>query len=238
MPPRVAEGTDGGLRSLPVRAIRRFTVRTALPEPLTPLRELMLNLRWSWHAETRELFAAIDPAGWEASGHDPVALLGEVPSAQLAALAGDQAFRRRLGDAADELRQYLSGPRWYQVSAASAAGGSAAEEPPPAAIAYFSPEYGITEALPQYSGGLGILAGDHLKAGSDLGVPLIGVGLLYRHGYFTQSLTPDGWQQETYPVLDPDDLPLALLREADETPCSITIDLPGGRLLRAYVWRV
>src|ERR1039457_1058463 len=123
--------------AVPVRAIRRFTVRTALPEPLTPLRELMLNLRWSWHAETRELFAAIDPAGWEASGHDPVALLGEVPSAQLAALAGDQAFRRRLGDAADELRQYLSGPRWYQVSAASAAGGSAAEEPPPAAIAYF-----------------------------------------------------------------------------------------------------
>ncbi len=136
-----------------MRAIRRFTVRTALPEPLTPLRELMLNLRWSWHAETRDLFAAIDPAGWEASGHDPVALLGEVPSAQLAALAGDQAFLHRLGDAADELRQYLSGPRWYQVSAVQAAGGSTVNGPPPAAIAYFSPEYGITEALPQYSGG-------------------------------------------------------------------------------------
>jgi starch phosphorylase len=234
MPTRVAPTADGGLRSLPVRAIRRFTVRTALPEPLTPLRELMLNLRWSWHAETRELFAAIDPVGWEASGHDPVALLGEVPSAQLAALADDQAFVRRLGEAADELGQYLSGPRWYQASAA-AGSGSAVDEPP-AAIAYFSPEYGITEALPQYSGGLGILAGDHLKAGSDLGVPLIGVGLLYRHGYFTQSLTPEGWQTERYPANDPNGLALSLLHDSPGSPTRVTVNLDAGRVLAAHIW--
>ncbi len=90
--------------------------------------------------------------------------------------------------------------------------------------------------LPQYSGGLGILAGDHLKAASDLGVPIIGVGLLYRHGYFKQSLSREGWQQETYPVLDPDGLPISALREADGSRAMITIALPGGPELRARIW--
>ena len=103
-----------------MRAIRRFTVRAALPDPLAPLRDLMLNLRWSWHADTRDLFAAIDPVGWEASGHDPVALLGEVPSAQLESLATIRRSLRRLDDAARELDEYLSGPRWYQRNAVAA----------------------------------------------------------------------------------------------------------------------
>ena len=214
-----------------MRAIRRFTVRAALPEPLAPLRDLTLNLRWSWHAETRDLFAAIDPAGWDAAGHDPVALLGEVPPAQLESLGHDQAFLRRLDDAARDLDQYLTGPRWYQLHAD---GGSPAG--PPAAIAYFSPEYGITQALPQYSGGLGILAGDHLKAGSDLGVPLIGVGLLYRHGYFTQSLSPEGWQMERYPAGDPNGLPLTLLRAPDGTAVRVSVALAEGKLLSAQIW--
>jgi glycogen phosphorylase len=220
-----------------VRAIRRFTVRAALPESLAPLRDLTLNLRWSWHAETSDLFAAIDPVGWEASGHDPVALLGEVPPAQLESLGHDQAFLRRLDDAARDLDQYLSGPRWYQRHAdggrAGSAGGPSGR---PAAIAYFSPEYGITQALPQYSGGLGILAGDHLKAGSDLGVPLIGVGLLYRHGYFTQSLSPEGWQMERYPASDPNGLPLTLLRAPDGTAVRVSVALAEGKLLAAQIW--
>jgi starch phosphorylase len=106
----------------------------------------------------------------------------------------------------------------------------------PAAIAYFSPEYGIAAALPQYSGGLGILAGDHLKAGSDLGVPLIGVGLLYRHGYFSQSLSADGWQLERYPAGDPNGLPLTLLRDGEGSPVLVVLALDEGRTVAAQVW--
>ena len=131
-------------------------------------------------------------------------MLGALPSARIAALAADADFLRRLGRGrAATCAEYMSEPRWY-------AGQATAR---PAAIAYFSPEFGITAALPQYSGGLGILAGDHLKTASDLGVPLIGVGLLYRHGYFTQSLSADGWQAERYPSDDPNGLPLELLRD-------------------------
>lgn len=127
-----------------MKAIRRFTVRTVLPEQLQPLHELALNLRWSWHPETRELFRSVEPGVWEAVGEDPVRLLGEVPAARLAALAADRRFLRRLGDLTDDLHDYLSGPRWYQSALPP---GEA-----PAAIAYFSPEYGIAAALPQYSG--------------------------------------------------------------------------------------
>ncbi|MEU1537525.1 alpha-glucan family phosphorylase [Actinacidiphila glaucinigra] len=211
-----------------MKAIRRFTVRTVLPEPLRPLGELAQNLRWSWHNETRELFQSVDPEGWRAAAGDPVRLLGAVSKDRLNALAKDRRFLRRLGTAVEDLHDYLGNPRWYQ--------GAAEEGELPTAIAYFSPEFGITAALPQYSGGLGILAGDHLKAASDLGVPLIGVGLLYRHGYFRQSLSRDGWQQEHYPVLDPNELPLSLLRDEDGGPVLVTLDLPGGRSLRAHVW--
>ncbi|GAB2601342.1 glycosyltransferase family 1 protein [Streptomyces capparidis] len=219
-----------------MKAIRRFTVRTVLPEPLRPLTELAQNLRWSWSPETRDLFQSVDPDIWRATGGDPVRLLGEVPAERLTALARDRRFLRRLATVTEDLHDYLTNPRWYQgaVAEGAAAGGTS---PLPSAIAYFSPEFGITAALPQYSGGLGILAGDHLKSASDLGVPVVGVGLLYRHGYFRQSLSREGWQQEHYPVLDPNELPLALLREDDGSPACVTIDLPGGRRLRAQIWR-
>jgi starch phosphorylase len=216
------------IRVGPVRAIRRFTIQPLLPEPLAPLRGLMLNLRWSWHAETLDLFASIDPAGWERAGREPVPLLAEVPPERLTELAADRRFLRRLGDAVDDLREYATGPRWYQTDPDLAGA--------PAAVAYFSPEYGVTAALPQYSGGLGILAGDHLKAGSDLGVPLIGVGLLYRHGYFTQSLSAEGWQTERYPAGDPNGLPLTLLRDDQGVPARVTVDLAGGAVVAAQVW--
>lgn len=245
-----------------VKAIRRFSVRPVLPESLRPLHRLARNLRWSWHPETRELFEAVDPERWRASGGDPVRLLSAVPVARLAELAADRGFLRRLGAAAEDLDDYLTGPRWYQGRTAAAPDrtddavpaddaapgrtgeGARPEGAPalPAAIAYFSPEFGITAALPQYSGGLGILAGDHLKAASDLGVPLIGVGLLYRHGYFRQSLSREGWQQEQYPVLDPNELPLTLLHEHHPgagmgRPARVTLTLPGGRPLHAQIWQ-
>ncbi|MFE3738485.1 alpha-glucan family phosphorylase [Streptomyces sp. NPDC059134] len=229
-----------------MKAIRRFTVRPVLPEPLQPLSDLARNLRWSWHTETRELFESVDPAGWRAAGADPVRLLGGVSAARLTELAADPAFLDRLTAAAADLDTYLRGARWYQEhggdtggarAADGAEGGASGGAELPAAIGYFSPEFGVTAALPQYSGGLGILAGDHLKAASDLGVPLIGVGLLYRHGYFRQSLSRDGWQQEQYPVLDPNELPLTLLREVDGTAARVSLALPGHRTLRACVWQ-
>src|SRR5215207_8793941 len=190
-----------------------------------------MNLRWSWHPETRDLFETLDPGLWQSCGGDPVKALGEVSAERLAQLAKDRRFVRRLQDAVDDLEEHLTTPRWYQSLGDEA----------PKSIAYFSAEFGITEVLPQYSGGLGILAGDHLKAASDLGVPLIGVGLLYQAGYFKQSLSRDAWQQETYPVLDPDGLPLTLLREESPDgkgrPLEISLALPQGRKLRAHIWR-
>ncbi len=194
---------------------------------LAALSELAGNLRWSWHPETQDVFEEIDPGLWESTGHDPVKLLGAVGPTRLEQLAADPGFLERLDVAATDLQAYLTGERWYQRRGAATG---------PAAIGYFSPEFGITAVLPQYSGGLGILAGDHLKAASDLGVPIIGVGLLYRHGYFQQSLSRDGWQQETYPVLDPDELPISLLREHDGSRAMISIAMPGGPDLLARIW--
>src|SRR3954452_1664216 len=186
-----------------------------------------MNLRWSWHPETRDLFEALDPELWRTCGGDPVKGLGEVSAGRLATLAKDRRFLRRLQDVVDDLQEYVSSDLWYQSLGADA----------PTSIAYFSAEFGITEVLPQYSGGLGILAGDHLKAASDLGVPLIGVGLLYRAGYFEQGLSADGWQLEHYPSLDPHGLPIKLLRDADGAAVVINVPLPEGRVLHAHVWR-
>ena len=212
-----------------MKAIRRFTVRTVLPEVLAPLEELATNLRWSWHLPTRRLFEDMSPQLWESSAHDPIGLLGEIEPARLQELAADGDFVARAANLSQDLHTYLTEPRWYQKTVTDGA---------PRAIGYFSPEFGIAAALPQYSGGLGILAGDHLKSASDLGVPIIGVGLFYRSGYFAQSISPDGWQQESYPVLDPDGLPLSVLRHPDGTAAQVALALPGGRALYARIWQV
>ncbi|MBZ5736659.1 alpha-glucan family phosphorylase [Nocardioides mangrovi] len=212
-----------------MRAIRRFTVRPVLPSALAALGDLAGNLRWSWHPETQDVFAAVDPDLWESTGHDPARLLGAVGRQRLEQLATDAGFLDQLAGARADLEHYLTGDRWYQRRLAAGVEG-------PKAIGYFSPEFGITAVLPQYSGGLGILAGDHLKAASDLGVPIIGVGLLYKHGYFKQSLSREGWQQETYPVLDPDGLPISALREDNGSRAVISLALPDGPEMLARVW--
>ena len=210
-----------------VRAIRRFTVHPVLPEVLKPLSDLSRNLRWCWHADTQELFRSVDPKVWDSSGGDPLRLLADVSVERLQVLSVDKKFLKGLRVIQADLTDYLTGDLWYQ--------SYAAENPAaPKGIGYFSPEFGITEVLPQYSGGLGILAGDHLKAASDLGVPIIGVGLLYRQGYFRQSLNQAGWQQERYPLLDPNSLPLTLLHEG-QAPVRIEVPL-AGRTLYAQVW--
>ncbi|MGY4099797.1 alpha-glucan family phosphorylase [Nocardia sp. R16R-3T] len=208
-----------------MKALRRFTVRAHLPERLAALGELSTNLRWSWHWATQDLFAELDPELWRELGHDPVRILGEVPATRLDELAADADYVGRVDAAAADLRDYLTRPGWFQRQS----------DEPVRGIAYFSMEFGVTEVLPNYSGGLGILAGDHLKSASDLGLPLIGVGLLYRSGYFRQSLTADGWQSEHYPALDPQGLPLRLLT-TEGSPVLIHVAMPDARVLRARVW--
>jgi starch phosphorylase len=197
-----------------------------LPEPLAALKELAGNLRWSWHEPTRQLFEHVSPELWSTCGQDPVALLGAVDPARLEELARDSDYVAGVEEVRRGLHEYLEEPRWYQ--------GLTGEKPK--GIAYFSPEFGIAAALPQYSGGLGILAGDHLKSASDLGLPLVGVGLFYRAGYFSQSISPEGWQLESYPVQDPDGLPLSVLRHPDGSAAHVSLALPDDRVLHARVW--
>ena len=212
-----------------MKALRRFTVRAHLPARLVALERLSINLRWSWDKPTQDLFASIDPELWKQVGCDPLALLGQVSPARLDELADDDSFVSRLEALTAELDNYLERPLWYQQKAAEGA-------ELPNGIAYFSMEFGVAEVLPNYSGGLGILAGDHLKSASDLGLPLVAVGLYYRSGYLRQSLTADGWQKENYPSLDPQGLPLRLLTDRDENPVLVELALPDSAQLRARVW--
>jgi len=205
-----------------MQALRTFTVRYKLPEQLAALEELATNLRWSWDRRTRALFRRVDPEAWDAGQGDPRAVFALTSLKRLDALAGDPDFLAELADVHDELRRYCEEPRWFQQQ----------PDTKVRSIAYFSPEFGLTEALPQYSGGLGALAGDHLKAASDLGLPLTGVGLLYRQGYFRQGLDSEGWQVERYPTLDPHAMALRRVEEA-----RVQVDL-AGRTLTAHVWRV
>ncbi|MEC3980347.1 alpha-glucan family phosphorylase [Amycolatopsis sp. H20-H5] len=209
-----------------MRAVRRFTVRASLPEPLSGLGALATNLRWTWHPPTRDLFASMDAELFN-QVRDPLRMLTALPPARLEELAVDAEFLERARLAIADLDRYLSEPRWYQRQDTDGL---------PPAVAYFSMEFGVTEALPNYSGGLGVLAGDHLKAASDLGVPMVGVGLLYRSGYFRQTLSLDGWQVEHYPVIDPNAFPLELVSEGGK-PVFVEVAMPGGRELRAQIWK-
>ena len=204
-----------------MKALRSFTVRPKLPDALAPLHELAMNLRWSWDARTRDLFRWVDPGAWEQAAHDPERLLGMAEPDRLKTLAADPGFMRFMAEVHADLRRHLEASLWFQ----GRDGG------PLRSVAYFSPEFGIAEALPQYSGGLGVLAGDHLKAASALGLPLVGVGLFYRQGYFRQALDPDGWQQERYPTLEPYAMALDMVE-----PVRVELELAGAPLV-AQVWQ-
>lgn len=209
-----------------MKAIRTFTVRPVLADSLAPLDRLASNWRWSWSRATHSLFASMDPGLWDEIGANPARMLGALGQERLDELARDEAFVARVREEDERLTAYLEGERWFQQL----------DGDKPVHIAYFSPEFGVDGSLPQYSGGLGILAGDHLKSASDLGVPLTGVGLFYRAGYFRQSIGDDGWQRESYPLLDPYGLGLTLLRDASGAPVEIALDLPADRRLHARVW--
>jgi glycogen phosphorylase len=199
---------------------------SALPAELEPLARLAYNLAWTWDDEIAGLLGEVDPAGLAAAAGNPVAMLAAAAPARLAELAGDDVFRERLSQAAERLDARLNGPSWYDTVPDA-----------PSAIAYFSPEFGLSEVLPQYSGGLGILAGDHLKAASDLGVPIVGIGLFYRSGYFRQLLTARGAQEERFTDLDTAFLPVTPVIGNDGGQLRISVPLPDA-VLHAALWRV
>ena len=208
--------------------VHAYHVTPNLPPRLQCLHKLSLNLRWSWNHPAIELFRTLDPDLWEQTGHNPRLILGRIDQRRLSELCVDEAFLAQMDRAAADLDEYLAGAGWF---------AAAHPEAMAVRIAYFSAEFGLTECIPNYAGGLGILAGDHLKSASDLGLPLVGVGLLYQGGYFHQYLNADGWQQETYPINDFHNLPIQPMEEQPGKPLKVHIEFPG-RMLAAQVWKV
>lgn len=211
-----------------MQKIRKFIVTPSLPPKLQPLLEIARNLWWCWNPEAINLLRRVDPDLWEERHHNPIAVLGSLTSDRISDLTRDQAFLAHLEAVYEDLQQYISQPSWFDLEI---------DHIKDARVAYFSFEFGLHECLPLYSGGLGILAGDHLKSATDLGVPLVGVGLAYQHGYFRQYLNHDGWQQEDYPVNDFYNMSMSLEVAEDGAPVTIDVDYPG-RKVTARIWRV
>lgn len=218
-----------------MRPLRTFKVEPSLPEELTGLIELAHNLRWAWRGEGREVFRRLDSKLWESTGHNPVAMLGQIDQARLDRASRDSGFLAQVRRVHAELQEYLSKPLWWDENYGRS------DKP---RIAYFCAEYGLTECIPNYSGGLGVLAGDHLKSASELGVPLAAVGLLYQRGYFRQRLNADGWQLELFPRNDFYNLPVQQLRQSDvsgqaaggaDEPLMVEVEFPG-RMVKVQVW--
>ncbi len=211
--------------SFQIYPVREILVVPALPPALSRLPELGLNLLWSWNHSMRAVFRRLDPTAWKASNHDPVVMLGRVEQAVLERAAADPRFLALYRRACEILDAYL-----------------AARAPSDMLVAYFSMEYGLLDCLPIYSGGLGVLSGDHLKAASDALLPLVGVGLLYQNGYLQQKLDPDGWQQEHAPVNDFYSLPITPVNlppsgEQSAGELLVSVDLTGVEVF-LKVWRI
>jgi starch phosphorylase len=216
-----------------MRTIRSYNVVPSLPQRLSALKDIVYNLWWTWNLEARRLFMRMGEEEWEAVGHNPVAMLGVLPQKRLDQLAAEDGFLIHLDRVKGSLDEYLSAKTWYD---------QAVGDKPRSTIAYFSAEFGLHECLPIYSGGLGLLAGDHLKAASGLGLPLTGVGLFYYNGYFRQYLNADGWQQEFYHPNDCYNLPCVLVRDSRGEPVRIAVEYPKrtvyAQILQVNVGRV
>ncbi|MBI3260649.1 MAG: alpha-glucan family phosphorylase [Ignavibacteriae bacterium] len=210
-----------------MKPVATYIVSATLPQRISALKELAYNYWWCWNIDAQELFERIDIELWEEVSHNPVALLNRVPQSQLKSLSEQADFVSFLDTIYEKFRAYMEAQTWYASVAAQ----------PNNYIAYFSLEYGINESFPNYSGGLGVLAGDHLKSTSDLGVPLIGVGLLYQMGYFRQSLTQSGWQKESYFENDFYSMPMVLMKNPQGDALTIELEYPLGKLY-AQIWKV
>jgi len=212
-----------------VRPVTTVNVMPKLPKALARLKDLAYNMRFAWDHDTINLFRRLDPELWESTNHNPVWVLGLISQERLDAAKNDAAFMASLERTAEAFDEYMAAKNsWYKK-----AYGNSSKDP---LIAYFSMEFGITEAFQNYSGGLGVLSGDHLKSASDLDLPLVAVGLLYQEGYFQQYLNADGWQQESYPINDFSHLPLELMTDKSGEPIKVSVDMPG-RQLYIQVWK-
>lgn len=197
-------------------------------ELLLMLKEVAHNLHWSWNKDSVELFNEINPDFWNWSGHNPVKLLNEINQSYLEFIIEKKNLGSRiLGIYADH-KDYLSRKTYFEKNYF---------KPDSPIIAYFSAEYGITECLKTYSGGLGVLSGDHLKSSSDLGIPLVGIGLAYHYGFFTQLINRDGWQTENYELNEFNQLPIMLLRDENYSPVKVSLNFPN-RTVWVQVWLV
>jgi len=210
--------------------VTTFTVIPKLPPALEKLADLASNYWWCWEPDAIELFHRIDRAVWAETGQNPVRLLGEVSQERLETLSQDESFLSHLERVSSRQQQYLTSAAWMEKHPEVASDFN---------VVYLSAEFGIHESLSVYSGGLGVLAGDHLKSASDLGIPFVGMGLLYREGYHRQYLNADGWQQERYPHNDVYQLPLTLVRDDKGDPLVVSLALPEGDVsVRAWECRV
>ncbi len=207
----------------------RYSVIPQLPAVLEPLREIAFNLWFSWNYDAVDLFEELDPVLWESCYHNPVKLLQKVRQARLREVVEDDGFMRRMHEVSTRFHNYLAGKdTWFSKQASVEFSGP---------IAYFSAEFGLHESVPEYSGGLGILAGDHCKAASDLGLPFVAVGLLYRHGYFKQRLDKDGWQEAAEMNIDFNELPIHEARRPDGSIVTVEVDILG-RPVTAKIWEI
>jgi starch phosphorylase len=211
-----------------MNTIRTFVIVPSLPEQLEPLRQLAYNVWWAWNAPATELFRRLDSDLWERTGHNPIALLGQISQQRLEQAARDDAYTAALYRVMDSFYVYMKGRTWFDERYPQQRGET---------IAYFSAEFGLHESMPIYSGGLGVLAGDHLKSASDLGIPLVGVGPMYRQGYFDQQITQDGRQLEFYKTYDFHAWPATPVAGGDGMPVQIDVRL-GEQTLHARIWRV
>jgi starch phosphorylase len=210
-----------------MRPIVTFTVAGKLPEGLSRLTELCLNLYWTWNPTIREFLRSIDPELWHATNHQPLKMLQRLSASRLEQLASDEAFLEQYRRALGELDRYLEGQNWYGDRSLQSDN----------VIAYFSAEFGLHESVPLYSGGLGVLSGDHTKSASDLGLPFVCVGLMYQMGYFQQRLTLDGTQIESYDFNDPSVLPLEEIKDSGGRPLRIGVEFPDA-MVYAGVWKL
>ncbi len=208
--------------------IKQFLVLPNLPERIKNLRELAMNLWFSWNWDIVRLFIRIDSNLWERSYQNPIEMLAYLPQKKLEEVAKDEAFLANLDRVYADYQNYIKAKRWFET---------AHPKHKDATVAYFSCEYGIDTGLPVYSGGLGILSGDHLKGSSDLGLPLVAVGLLYRYGYFRQFLSSDGWQQERYEENDWYHMPVVLEKDEKGNPIKFSIDFAGTPVF-VQIWKV